>query len=220
MTDLSRRSDNNNEPELVEPAAATDASIEEMAEFRSLWSDVWRQFRRHKGAMVGAVILAVITFACVFGPGLLPFDLSTPDVPNRQQPPGWPHIWGTEALGRDVFGRALVAGRISLAVGFVAMIVSIVLGVLVGVLAGYVRWLDGPLMRLTDLFLSLPLLPVLLVIVVLFRNPVQDALGDVAGIFILMVLVIGGTSWMSAARIVRGDVLAIKEQEYIIGSRS
>jgi peptide/nickel transport system permease protein len=105
-------------------------------------------------------------------------------------------------------------------VGFVAMFVSVLVGVLVGVLAGYFRLADGPLMRFTDLFLSLPLLPILLVVIVLFRDPVQDALGDGLGIFVLMVVIIGATSWMQTARIVRGEVLAVKEQEFILASRS
>ena len=203
--------------------SALDHGIEEafeFGEFRSLRSDVWRQFRRHEGALAGMVILIVIVFACFVGPVLLPFDTSTPDVPNANRSPGWPHIWGTDNLGRDAFARALVGGRISLMVGFVAMFVSILVGVLVGVLAGFFRRIDGALMRLTDLFLSLPLLPVLLVVVVLFRDPVQDALGDGLGIFVLMVFIIGVTSWMQTARIVRGEVLAIKEQEFILASRS
>jgi len=100
------------------------------------------------------------------------------------------------------------------------MTVSVLLGVLVGVLAGFFRLADGPLMRFTDLFLSLPLLPVLLVVIVFFRNPVQDSLGEGLGIFVLMVLIIGGTSWMQTARIVRGEVLSIKEEEFILASRS
>ena len=197
---------------------ADDAN--ELIAFRSLKADVWRQFKRHKGAMFGVALLVAILFACFILPKLLSFDPSTPDVPNANKKAGWPHIWGTDPLGRDVFTRGLIAGRISLLVGFVAMAVSILVGVLVGVLSGYFRRLDGPLMRLTDLFLSLPLLPILLVVIVLFRNPVQDALGDVMGIFVLMVLIIGGTSWMQTARIVRGDVLAIKEEEFILASRS
>ncbi len=200
--------------------AGAQAEANELGEFRSLKTDVWRQFRRHKGAMLGVVLLTIITLACLIGPIILPFDTSTPVVTNANRPAGWPHIWGTDNLGRDAFARALIGGRISLAVGFTAMIVSILVGTLVGVVAGFFRRIDGPLMRVTDLFLSLPLLPVLLVVVVFFRDPMQDALGPSLGIFVLMVLIIGGTSWMQTARIVRGEVLAVKEQEFILASRS
>lgn len=193
---------------------------DDLGEFRSLRGDVWRQFKRHKGAVLGVVLLTLITFGCMFGPILLPFDTKTPVIPNANRGPGWPHIWGTDNLGRDAFTRGLLGGRISLAVGFVAMTVSILLGVLIGVVAGFFRSLDGILMRFTDLFLSLPLLPVLLVVIVLFRDPVQESLGEGLGIFVLMVLIIGGTSWMQTARIVRGEVLALKEQEFILASRS
>lgn len=197
------------------PSASGD-----LGKYRSLRSDVWRQFRRHKGAMAGIIMLTLIVLGCFIGPIVLPFDTKTPVVADANQGPGWPHIWGTDNLGRDAFARALVGGRISLLVGFVAMAVSIVIGVLFGVLAGYFRRLDGPLMRFTDLFLSLPLLPVLLVVVVLFREPVQNALGQGLGIFVLMVLIIGGTSWMQTSRIVRGEVLSIKEQEFVLAGRS
>jgi peptide/nickel transport system permease protein len=199
--------------------SALDAA-NELGEHRSLRADVWRQFKKHKGAVAGMIILVVITFACFVGPILLPFDLDKLEIDKANQGPGWPHIWGTDNLGRDAFARALMGGRISLLVGFVAMGVSIIVGVLVGVLAGFFRRLDFSLMWLTDLFLSLPLLPVLLVVIVLFRDPVEDRLGDALGIFVLMVLIIGGTSWMQTARIVRGEVLSIREQEFILASRS
>jgi peptide/nickel transport system permease protein len=200
--------------------SAASVADAELGEFRSLRADVWRQFRRHRGAVAGSILLLIIILACFIGPILLPFDTSTPVVTNANRGAGWPHIWGTDNLGRDAFARALLGGRISLMVGFVAMAVSILLGVLIGVLAGYFRLLEGPLMRLTDLFLSLPLLPILLVVIVLFRDPVQEALGDGPGIFLLMVLVIGATSWMQTARIVRGEVLSIKQEEFILASRS
>jgi peptide/nickel transport system permease protein len=199
---------------------ALEGSGGEMREYRSLRSDVWRQFRRHKGAVAGMIILTLVVLACFIGPILLPFDTSSPDVANANKTAGWPHIWGTDNLGRDAFTRSLLGGRISLLVGFVAMAVGIIVGALVGVLAGFFRMIDGPLMGLTDLFLSLPLLPVLLVVIVLFRDTIQESLGDGLGIFVLMVLIIGGTSWMQTARIVRGEVLTIKEQEFILASRS
>lgn len=196
------------------------AEAQELGEHRSLRSDVWRQFRRHKGAMVGVVLLTLIIFGSVIGPLIYPFDPFEITVANANQKPSWPHFLGTDNLGRDVAVRSLLGGRISLAVGFAAMIVSIVVGTFVGILAGFFRRLDGALMRLTDLFLSLPLLPVLLLVIVLFRDPIQDSLGESLGIFILLVLIIGATSWMQTARIVRGEVLAIKEQEFVLAARS
>ena len=128
----------NDESAAVEVDSGT-AAANELGEFRSLKADVWRQFKRHKGAMVGAVMLVLIVFGCLFGPVLLPFDPSAPDVANANRAPGWPHIWGTDNLGRDAFTRGLIGGRISLAVGFVAMAVSIIVGVIVGVLSGYFK---------------------------------------------------------------------------------
>ncbi len=100
------------------------------------------------------------------------------------------------------------------------MLLSLFVGTLVGVVAGYVRSLDGILMRITDLFLALPLLPLLLVIIMLFRDTLRSAFGPETGIFILIVFVIGATSWMHTARIVRGDVLAIKSQEFVLAAKS
>ncbi len=204
----------------AEVAASALEEANELGEFRSLRSDVWRQFRKHKGALVGTVIISLIVFGAVMGPIVYPFDPFEIDVPSANQGAGWPHILGTDNLGRDVAARSLIGGRISLAVGFAAMIFSIIIGTLVGVLAGYFKILDGLLMRITDLFLSLPLLPVLLLVIVLFRGQLKDAFGETFGIFILVVSIIGLTSWMQTARIVRGEVLAIKEQEFILASRS
>jgi peptide/nickel transport system permease protein len=114
----------------------------------------------------------------------------------------------------------MAGGQVSMAVGITAMLISLILGTFVGVMAGYFKFLDGPLMRLTDLFLALPLLPLLLVIILLFRDPLNAAFGPEGGIFILMVSAIGITSWMQAARIVRGDVLALKEREFVLAARS
>ncbi len=114
----------------------------------------------------------------------------------------------------------MAGGQVSIAVGLVAMLLSIFLGTTVGVLAGYFRRLDGPLMRLTDLFLALPLLPLLLVMVMLFRDSLAGVFGAEAGTFLLIVSAIGVTSWMQAARIVRGEVLALKEREFVLAARS
>jgi len=114
-----------------------------------------------------------------------------------------------------LFAQLLAGGRIALAVGLSAMLLSLFFGTLIGVLAGYFRMLDGPLMRFTDLFLALPLLPLLLVIILLFRDVLRAAIGPEAGIFLLIVFVIGVTSWMQTARIVRGETLSLKEREFV-----
>ncbi|MGR3436384.1 MAG: ABC transporter permease [Shimia sp.] len=187
---------------------------------RSQWVEVWTQFRSHSGALVGGIVFAIIVLTCLIGPLLWPLDATLIDIRSRNQGPSWAHPMGTDQLGRDIFARMMVGGRISLAVGMTAMLLSILLGTLVGVAAGYFRRLDGPLMRLTDLFLALPLLPLLLVITLLFRQPLSAAFGPEGGIFVLMVFAIGITSWMQTARIVRGDVLAIKEREFVLAARS
>ncbi|MBN4047644.1 ABC transporter permease [Acidimicrobiaceae bacterium AH-315-P05] len=205
----------------ADPAVFSYDEVEALGEHRSLRADVWRQFKRHKGAMVGLVMLTLITLSVFVGPtfyNLEPFDINVPDA---NQNPSWGHIMGTDNLGRDVMARVMQGGRVSLAVGFAAMLFGLLLGTAIGVLAGYFRLLDGPLMRFTDLFLSLPILPLLLVVIVLFRDPLRDSfLGENNGIFVLVVSVIGLTSWMQTARVVRGDVLAVKEAEFVLAAHS
>jgi peptide/nickel transport system permease protein len=132
----------------------------------------------------------------------------------------WSNPMGSDNLGRDIMANIMQGGRISLAVGWTAMILALLIGTTIGVLAGYFKRLDGILMRFTDLVLALPLLPLLLVMMLLFRDPLRSAFGPEQGIFILIVSGIGITSWMQTARIVRGDVMTIKEREFVLAARS
>ncbi len=201
----------------------TDASI---AKPRSQWRDIWDQFRTHKGAMAGLVVLMLLALFVVIGPFIWRIDPTfiEPDaakmIMSRNKPPTWAHPLGTDQLGRDMLARMMAGGKVSMAVGLVAMSISILLGTLIGVSAGYFRRLDGPLMRMTDLFLALPLLPLLLVMVMLFRDTLAGILGPELGTFLLIVFAIGVTSWMQSARIVRGEVLALKEREFVLAARS
>lgn len=187
---------------------------------RSLWSDVWRQFRRHKGAMVGLVLLIVIVLGSFLGPFVWPHDAFKPTPEFANMGPSWEHPFGTDNLGRDTLARVMVGGRISLAVGITAMFLSVLIGTAIGILAGFFKKIDGLLMRFTDLFLALPILPLLLVIIMLFRDKLRDMFGPELGIFLLVVFIIGITSWMQTARIVRGEVLSIKEEEFVIAANS
>ncbi|MEJ6401597.1 ABC transporter permease [Yoonia sp. 2307UL14-13] len=199
---------------------------------RSQWWDVWDQFKTHKGAVLGLGFLVFITLFAAVGPVIWDVDPGKLDIRNKDVRPLYVALWdgdakvswtrpmGTDHLGRDIMANIMQGGRISLAVGWTAMILAILIGTTIGVVAGYFRRLDGLLMRFTDLVLALPLLPLLLVMMLLFRDPLRAAFGPENGIFILIVTGIGITSWMQTARIVRGDVMALKEREFVLAARS
>ena len=188
------------------------------AKQRTLWGDVWAQFRRHRPAVVGSVVLAGLILMSFAGPLIYDVDPTYIDVTVTNSPPTREHPFGTDNLGRDTLARVMFGGRISLSVGITAMLVAIIAGTLVGVLAGYFTRLDSPLMRLTDMFLALPLLPLLLVIIMLFRDALRTAFGPEMGIFFLIVFVIGILNWMATARVVRGQTLSVRENEFVISA--
>ena len=185
---------------------------------RGQWCDFWQQFQAHRGAVAGGACLVFIVLAVLLGPLIWSIDASFIDIRARNQGPSLAHPLGTDQLGRDLLARILAGGRVSISVGITAMLLALGLGTIVGVLAGYCKYLDGALMRLTDLFLALPLLPLLLVLVMLLREPLSASFGAELGIFILIVGAIGLTSWMPTARLVRGDVLALKQREFVLAA--
>ncbi|WP_421925019.1 ABC transporter permease [Neoaquamicrobium sediminum] len=187
---------------------------------RTLAADVWRQFRQHRGGVLGAVVFLSIVLLVIFGPYIHGIDPQALNVRDKNQGISLTHPMGTDNLGRDMFAQVLAGGRTSLSVGITAMLLSLLVGTTIGVVAGYFRRADGLLMRLTDLFLALPLLPLLLVIIMLFRDTLRATFGPETGIFLLIVFVIGITSWMQTARIVRGAVLSVKEQEFVVAAKS
>lgn len=187
---------------------------------RSQWRDIWDQFKTHRGALVGAVVFLSIVVTVFLGPLFWTIDPTFVNIRARNQPPSLQYPFGTDQLGRDMLARMMAGGRVSISVGLTAMSLAITLGSTMGLLAGYFRRLDWPLMRLTEVFQSLPLLPLLLVMVTLFREPLSGAFGPERGTFILIVGAIGVTSWMATARIVRGSVLALKEREFVLAARS
>ena len=198
----------------------TEANLSAITPQRSQWADVWDQYKTHKGAVVGMGFFAFVCLLVALGPYLWTLEPNFIDIRARNQGPSLAHPMGTDQLGRDTFAQVLAGGRVSLLVGVVAMLLALGLGTLVGVLAGYFKKIDGPLMRFTDLFLALPLLPLLLVMIMLFRDVLRALIGPETGIFLLIVFAIGITSWMNTARIVRGDVLALKEREFVLAAKS
>jgi peptide/nickel transport system permease protein len=181
----------------------------------------WRRFRRHKLALLGALILGVIVFGVLVGPWLWRVPINDIDFAARLAGPSLKHPFGTDDLGQDLFARMLYGGRISLAVGFAAMLIAVVVGVAVGAIAGISSGkVDAALMWLTDLFLSLPQLPLLLLIIYLFRDSLKKVVGPEMGVFILIVVVIGGFRWMPVARLVRAQFLSLREKEFVEAARA
>jgi len=192
---------------------------------RTLWGDAWSQFRRSKLAVFGLVLLTLIMLGVLVGPLVYPVDPKAIDILVSSQGPSTTHPMGTDDLGRDMLARVLYGGRISLSVGFVAMLIAMLVGTTVGLLAGYVRRIDNLLMRFTDMMLTLPQIPLLLVAMALFRDPLRQRFGLEMGAFIMVVTVIGVLGWMPTARMVRGSVLSLKQKEFVeaavnVGARS
>ena len=172
---------------------------------------VWKRFARHRLALLGLAVIVALFISAVFAPALAPYDPEQVNPLDRHQPPLSPgHLLGTDEIGRDVLSRLLYAGRVSLTVGFAAMAVTIVVGSLIGVVAAYYGGVvDTILMRLTDVFLSFPTIYLLLVLAAFIQPTV-----------LTITLIVGATAWMEVARIVRGQFLAIKAQDFVTAARA
>ncbi len=184
-------------------------------------AEAWRRFRRHKMAVVSLVVLLLMVALVLLGPFVWKLAINDIDFTARLKGPSLAHPMGTDDLGQDIFARMLYGGRISIAVGLAAMLMAIFVGVLIGAIAGISRgWVDTALMWLTDLFLSLPQLPLLLLVIYLFRDTLKAAFGTEVGVFILIVLVIGGFRWMPVARLVRAQFFSLREKEFVEAARA
>ncbi len=205
-------------------AGSTPASASASASPRPLtspWSEAWRRFRKHRLAVVSAVVLGFLIMAVLFGPLVWRVPINDIDFSVILQGPSLAHPLGTDDLGQDLLARMLYGGRISLAVGFTAMLVAVSVGILIGAIAGLAGGkTDAALMWLTDLFLSLPQLPLLLLIIFLFRDSLKAIVGPELGVFILIVIIIGLFNWMQVARLVRAQFFSLREKEFVEAARA
>jgi len=165
-----------------------------------------RRFRRHHQAVLGLALLAALTVVTLLTPVLAPFDPDTLNLATgRLLAPSAAHWMGTDELGRDLLSRVLYGARISLTIGFLAVLIAITLGTAIGAVAGYAGgWTDTILMRTVDLFLSFPRIVLLITVVAVFEPSIA-----------LIVVVLGLTGWMGVSRLVRGQVLSVREREYV-----
>ncbi len=207
----------------LRPAGATGvvpADVDELAELEAGAGAVYlpgrtqlqmfaSRFKRHKLAMVGATVLFVLYAVAIFAPLLAPYDYTKIDYIGPQ-PPSWEHPLGTDELGRDQLSRLMMGGRISLMVGLVVALLAATVGTAIGVVAGYYGgWVDNSLMRFTDMMLSLPLLPLLMVAGAVFGGSLWN-----------IVFILGLLSWMGVARLVRGSFLSLREKEFVEAARA
>ena len=187
----------------------------------SLAREAWRRFGRHKMALLSLILLLTMVLFVFVGPMVWKVAINDIDFTARLKPPSYAHPLGTDDLGQDLLARILYGGRISLAVGLAAMGMALLVGVTIGAVAGISRGaVDAALMWLTDLFLSLPQLPLLLLLIYLFREGLKVLFGPEVGVFILIVLVIGGFRWMPVARLVRAQFFSLREKEYVEAARA
>ncbi len=190
-------------------------------EFRLERHGVWKRFRKHRLALVGAVVIIFIALIAIFAKFLAPADPNYIDQVNWQGTPLAPgvahHILGTDENGRDLLSRLMFGAQISLTVAFSAVLMELTIGTIVGAIAGYYGgWTDYALMRVTDVFLSIPLLPLLLVLTaIVAASSNKAALG-----FGVIVVIIGGTSWPAVARLVRASFLSLREKEFCEAARA
>jgi peptide/nickel transport system permease protein len=170
----------------------------------------WRHFRRNRLALAGGLIVAAMLAVALLAPLLAPYDPSAIQVSAILMPPSSAHWLGTDALGRDVLSRMIYGTQISLLVGFVAVGIAVLIGVIVGALAGYYPgWVDTLFMRLVDIMLSIPTFFLILAVIALVGPNLLN-----------IMVVIGVTSWMGVARLVRGEFLALKESDYVLAARA
>jgi peptide/nickel transport system permease protein len=191
----------------------------------SLRQMIWRRFRRHKMAMAGVVMLILLVLYCFGGTLFLTEEYANyTDTSIRLQPPSREHPFGTDTVGRDILARTIYGGQISLLIGLSAAAIEVIAGVIIGALAGYYGgFLDGILMRFTEAMFTIPQLFLLLVMAKYFSNKIPDVelLGRTfSGSVIVIVAIIGLTSWMYLARIVRADFLSLKEREFVVAANT
>jgi len=190
----------------------------ETAQPLDLTQNVWKRFRRHRGAIAGIIIFGILVILISLAP-LSAFDPESSNLPEKFSAPSSTHWLGTDALGRDLFTRILYGGRISLAVGGIAVAISLLIGVPIGALAGYYGGrLDSVLMRLTDAFLSLPSFLVLILLAAILRE-VELPLFQRNSVLTISI-VIGILSWMTFARLVRAAFLTLRELDYVSAARA
>ena len=181
-----------------------------MSQSSSLWSDAIRRLFKNKAAVAGAVVLVVLIVLAVFAPWIAPYPYAYQNLDLGASPPSSVHLLGTDVLGRDLLSRILYGARISLLVGFIATTVALIIGVSWGIIAGYAGGkVDSVMMRIVDILYGLPFIIFIILLMVIFGRNLW-----------LLFLAIGAVEWLTMARIVRAQVLSLKNQEFVLAAQA
>jgi peptide/nickel transport system permease protein len=193
-----------------EPTGGVVRLADEVRLVRGHGTGVWRRFRRHRLALIGSTVLFILTIGALFAPVIANYSPYAIDLSSYRSGPNSDHILGTDSAGRDVFSRLLYAGRVSLSVGLVAVAIYTAIGVALGALAGYYGgWVDSLVMRLADVFLSFPSLIIIITLASVLGPSIYNVM-----------LAIGLLGWPPIARLLRGELLSLREREFILGARA
>jgi oligopeptide transport system permease protein len=199
----------------VEPGTAAAAAVERGAgapiRQSSLWRDAWRRYIRNRGAVLAAVVFLLIVLYCLIWPAVSPYDPDAVKFADKGQGPSLAHPFGTDNFGRDLLTRTALGGRISIGIGFAATLVILIIGVAYGAISGFVGGiLDNALMRFLDALYGLPYLPFAIITLAIF--------GDAN--FWSMVVALSVATWLTTARIVRGQIITLKENDYVRAAKA
>ncbi|MEW6067920.1 MAG: ABC transporter permease [Nitrospirota bacterium] len=179
-------------------------------ENNSLKRIFWQRFKKNKFAVIGGIIVIILFFIAIFASAVSPYDPNYIDRKHILEPPGFNHLFGTDDLGRDVFSRMIYGSKISLSVGFVAVGIATIIGIILGSLSGYYGgWLDRITMRFIDIMLSIPTFFLILAVIAFVGPSIWN-----------IMIVIGITSWMGVARLVRAEFLSLKEREFVLAAKT
>jgi peptide/nickel transport system permease protein len=177
-------------------------------------------FGENRLTLVAALILAFLVLCALFGPSLVPYDPLATDATAKLVPPSAKHLFGTDALGRDIFSRVVYGARISLLIAFFATLVSVAIGTTMGVIAGFFGgWVDSVISRLMDMFLAFPLLVFAIALAGVFPDRAFGLQGNTLRI-VLLIFIIGFFNWPYIGRIIRGQTLSLRQREFVDASRS
>lgn len=218
------------DPSLFEPMEVeADVAEEIVRPSLTYWQDAWRRFKKNRPAMIGLVIIAIIILSAIFIPMFWPYGYADQIRGHESQGPSWQHPFGTDSLGRDLFVRVMYGARISLSIGLVASLINLTIGVLYGGISGYIGGrVDNIMMRIVDVLYSVPLLLYVILFQVVLEKPIEQAFETtflrvfkgIGSDLILIYIVLGLVYWVDMARIVRGQVLSLKNQEFVLAAKA